>query len=149
MPFGTNSQQRRGKIVMRCRRRHTSAKKGTEGTEKPKPTKPDQTRVGVRKGHCRSGDRRRSTGSCMKPLPLKTPTPLCPLHHKSKAEVLACSGHQDKRGQQLHMHRNLQCRSGQQPPLQVRPQRRSLGPLPMLFDESGALTSCKPQSAES
>ena len=101
--------------MMRCRRRHTSAKKGTatcdltlaswnaqyeresEGTEKPKPTKPDQTRVGVREGHCRSGDGRRSMGSCMKPLPLKTPTPLCPLHHKSKAEVLACVGRRNEK----------------------------------------------------
>ncbi len=29
----------------------------SEGTEKPKPTKPDQTRVGIREGHSRSGDR--------------------------------------------------------------------------------------------
>jgi len=33
----------------------------------------------------------------MKPLPLKTPTPPCPLRHKAKAEVLVCAGRQNEK----------------------------------------------------
>ena len=99
---------------MRRRRRHTSSKKGLQHVTSPSPVGthntrerererervreprnpnlPNQTRPGWGSGRGTAEvvtgvtrcDRRRSMGSCTRPLPLKTPTPPCITYQKPR-----------------------------------------------------------------